>query len=122
MKRTPRQLLIYILFTLLFVGTIAYGYSRYNRVRKGPVITHINLEPYQNISERWLTLEGKVANTQTLEINNNNILMSDEGEFTVTTPLSPGYNTIDIYQQDGFGTKNHHTYTVYSQATHKTKN
>ncbi|MEI7564042.1 MAG: hypothetical protein WCJ39_10905, partial [bacterium] len=88
-----------ILIVLIIVG---YALFESHSLIKGPEIIIIDPVPGSLISTSSVTIIGKALRIQDISLNGRPILIDQEGNFSETLLLSPGYNISLFYAKDKF--------------------
>lgn len=110
---TPK-VLVFFVFSFLFFGGIFYLYKEIDAFANTPKLVIIN--PVQNSSEddNSVVVEGITDKDARVFINNQPILVSDEGRFSESLALQFGTNTISIKAVNRFEKSKSEDLTVQS--------
>lgn len=85
---------------ILIVGT--YIYISFKDYANGPQIIITSPENGSTIATSTVVIKGQVIHVQEITFNNKPILIDQQGNFTETLLLSPGYNIALFSAQDKF--------------------
>lgn len=96
------KLIIAIMFVLVIS---AYTYVKSGNYLRGPIITINTPEDGMSVNESFIVLSGTAENISHIQLNNNQIYVDEDGQFSEQLLLSYGYNIITIEAQDRFGRK-----------------
>ena len=90
---------------IVIAGVIVIGYIIFNfRVFiAGPKIEVTSPENGSTVTEPLIDVVGLATNISQIQMNNNTIFLSENGEFKEFLLLNPGYNIISIDAKDKFG-------------------
>jgi hypothetical protein len=101
-RETTKKVLVWLGISL--VALIILGYATYasHGFIKGPTVSI--LQPKESIfSTSTVSIVGKADRIKTLNLNGRAIFIDEQGNFTETVLLSPGYNVETIEARDKFG-------------------
>jgi hypothetical protein len=97
----------------LFTFIIGYSIFQTKAITKGVNLTLSGIKDGQSFDSNVLTLVGQALHAKHISINDREILVDQENNFTEEIVLSPGYNIITIEAEDKFDKKVKNTYHVY---------
>lgn len=84
-----------------FVTLAGYAYYEMRGLLSGPEIEIENR--VMEVSEQFITIEGKVERIATLSMNGKTIPVTEEGNFSEGYVLAEGYNRIVLEARDRYG-------------------
>ncbi len=67
------------------------------------------------VTDSFLPISGSARHASRIEINGRIVSIDKSGKFTDGVVLSPGYNIVEIVQQDKFGKEKHKTFHLVAQ-------
>jgi hypothetical protein len=102
---------IVILLSIL----ILYAYNRSRNLIWGPKIVIDSPKSGETFSNDLLALKGTVANASEIFLNDRQIFVDENGDFSEELLLHYGYNIIEISAIDRFGHKKEHILQVVYQ-------
>jgi hypothetical protein len=103
---------------LLFLGILSiFGLIFYNTkdLFLGVPLSISTVKDGATISDSFLPISGIAKHSSILEINGRTIAVDKAGTFSDGVVLSPGYNIVEIVQQDRFGKEKHKTFHLVAQ-------
>ncbi len=92
-----------IAFIILAVG--GYGYFKMRNLLEGPVIAVSTPQNGTTVGTSTEIIRGTAKNVSSLSLNDRPIFIDEQGNFSETVALSPGYNILSLKGQDKFGKK-----------------
>jgi hypothetical protein len=98
----PKKFIRGALITLLFIGIIGYAYYRSKDAIFGITIT-TSVEDGAVLDSKLLTITGNAPHTSHFTIDDREILLDKNGDFTDTLLLQEGYNILELKGSDKFG-------------------
>ncbi len=98
----PRDFVRISLITLLLVGIVGYAYFRSRDAIWGTSIT-ASVSDGTVLDSKLLTLTGNAPHTSRFTVNNRELLLDKNGDFTDTLLLQDGYNILTLEASDKFG-------------------
>ena len=113
MFNNKRKIIINAVGVIFFIGILSFTYFRYSRYKVGPEIVSINIEKFMNVDKPSLSIKGELKNTQSIDINNRDIILQDKKTFHEILVFSPGTNIIDIGLKDAFGKVRSYSYNIF---------
>jgi cytoskeleton protein RodZ len=99
---TPKKILLLLVFLVVFLGLIIL-YREVSYFSGAPRLFIFSPENNSEISENSVTVEGRTEKDASLFINDQSILVDDEGKFKKDLTLQPGLNIINVKAINKFG-------------------
>ncbi|MBI2612905.1 hypothetical protein HYW59_03815 [Candidatus Kaiserbacteria bacterium] len=90
-----------IILIVFFVALAGYAYYEIRGLLSGPVIEVENR--VMEVSEQFITIEGKAGRIATLSMNGKTIPVTEDGAFAEGYVLAEGYNRIVLEARDRYG-------------------
>ncbi|MEK7136476.1 MAG: hypothetical protein AAB821_02700 [Patescibacteria group bacterium] len=90
---------------VIFVVIIVYSYFKTTDILTGPEITVISPTSGSTYAEELATIKGRAERIAKIYLNDRQIFTDDEGRFTESLLLFPGYNILTLKATDAFGRK-----------------
>lgn len=69
------------------------------------------------VSDAFLPISGSSPHATSVQINGRIVAIDKSGKFNDGVVLSPGYNIVEIVQQDRFGKEKHKTFHLVAEPT-----
>ena len=91
------------LVSVFFLLIVAYAFFVSKDLIFGVKIRNVNLTDGATVTDNVLNLTGNAKNAIKLVLDGREISVDQQGNFSETIALLPGYNIIDIRAQDKFG-------------------
>lgn len=91
---------VWILLVLLLL--VGYGYRQSSQFIKGPTIVIDQPVNGDLFEEPFITISGQALRIAKLYLNDNQIFTDDDGRFSESLLLLPGYNILTLKAEDGF--------------------
>lgn len=91
------------LLTVFFLFIIFYTHSRTAFLSQGANLSVSNLSNGQVVTESGLEILGVAQRATKLTINNRELAIDENGNFTDTLIFTPGLNNIEIVAEDKYG-------------------
>lgn len=98
----PKKFIRITLVTLLFVFIIGYAYYRSKDAIFGITIT-TSVEDGAALDSKLLTLTGNAPHTSHFTVNDRELILDKDGNFTDTLLLQQGYTILELKASDRFG-------------------
>ncbi len=108
---TPKKLIVSI-SALFVLGFLAYVFWQYRSIAGPPHLEVAVPREDMIVSEPQITLKGKADPAATLTINSQEVLLSDDGNFSFDYVLSDGPNTLTFTAVNEFGKETKVTRTL----------
>lgn len=89
--------------SIFFVLIIFYAFFRSSDLILGVKITNVNLVDGATVAESVIKVTGNAKNAIKLTLDGREISVDEQGNFSETIALLPGYNILTIKAQDKFG-------------------
>ena len=89
--------------SVFFLLIIIYGFFRSESLIFGVKIKNVNIVDGAKISNGVMEVKGNAKNATDLTLNGREISIDQEGNFSETIALLPGYNIINVTAKDKFG-------------------
>ncbi len=105
---------------LSFLGVIAViGLVFYNTrdIFLGAPLSVVTVKDGTTVTESFLPISGVAKNSSSVSINGRLVAVAKNGSFSDGVVLSPGYNIIEIAEQDRFGKEKHKIFHLVAQPT-----
>lgn len=90
-----------IILIVFFILVLGYAYFEGRGLLYGPTISIEGR--VMEVSEPFITIEGKAEHIATLAMNGKTIPVTEEGNFSEPHVLAPGYNRITLAARDRYG-------------------
>ena len=90
-----------ILLAIVLIG--AYTYTHTRNAFLGPHVQLNEPQHSETVSESLIEIEGTAERASTIAINDKQALLEENGSFSASLLLAPGYNIIEITAVDRFG-------------------
>ncbi len=90
-----------IILIVFFLSLAGYAYYEVRGLLSGPVIEIDNR--VMEVSEQFITIEGKAERIATLSMNGKTIPVTEDGTFSEGYVLAEGYNRIVLEARDRYG-------------------
>jgi hypothetical protein len=100
----PKQFIKVTLITVLFLGIAVYAYFRSKDAIFGTTIT-TSVADGTILDSKLLTITGNIPHASHFTINDRELLLDKEGNFTDTLLLQEGYTILKLEANDKFGRK-----------------
>jgi cytoskeletal protein RodZ len=110
---TPQKLAVYLITVLIFVGVV-YLYREMGSFSDAPRLIVLNPAADARIENNSLSVEGMTEKDAKLFINNQPILVNDDGKFKENLTLQKGVNTINLKAINKFGKETEKAVTIQS--------
>ena len=111
MRNDAKKLFRIISLSILFIFIIIYVIFRSQGLIFGVKIKNVNLINGK-VTESTQKVTGKAKNAIELTLNDRGISIDQDGNFSETISLLPGYNTISIKAKDKFGNNDEKIYQL----------
>jgi hypothetical protein len=98
-----KQIIKYSLIALFVLIIIVYTGFEISRYITGPKIIITSPENGLSLNTSLVEIIGKAVNITEVQVNDSNIFMDEEGNFSQKVLLSPGYNVLKVHGEDKFG-------------------
>ncbi len=109
----PKKFIRISLIAVLFLGIFAYAYYRSKDAIFGITITS-SVADGATLENKLLTITGNAIHASKFTINDRELLLDKNGNYTDTLLLQDGYTILELEASDRFGrtkTKTLHLYT-----------
>jgi hypothetical protein len=106
--------------TILVLGIIAvFGVVFYNTkdLFFGAPLSISTVSDGTTVTDSFLPISGSARHALSIQINGRIVSIDKSGSFTDGVVLSPGYNIIEIVQQDRFGKEKHKVFHLVAEPT-----
>jgi hypothetical protein len=110
-KKTIQIALVSVFFILILV----YAFFVSKDLIFGVKIRNVNLTDGATVTNNVINLTGTAKNAIKLVLDGREISVDQQGNFSETIALLPGYNIIDIRAQDKFGYVDEKNYKLINQ-------
>jgi len=110
---TPQKLAVYIIALLIIAG-IAYLYREIGSFSDAPRLIILNPAADAKVENNSLSVEGMTEKDAKLFINDQPILVNDDGKFKENLTLQKGVNTINLKAINKFGKATEKSVTIQS--------
>jgi len=100
---------IIVLFAIFILG---YSFFQSKELIFGADIQNVNIENGMTISENPLLIKGNTKNAIFTSLNDKEIYIDKEGNFSEYVVLLNGYNAIKINTRDKFGNEDEKNYKL----------
>ncbi len=94
---------VFIVIILSSTGTYAYFKTR--DILLGPTITLSSPENGTTLEKSTIAVKGTAKNVSYLFLDDRPIFIDEQGNFSESVALLPGYNIISVKGEDRFGKK-----------------
>jgi hypothetical protein len=101
---------------VFFAFIIIYAFSRSSNLMFGVEIKNVNIIHGSKVADPILRVTGNANNAINLTLNGREISIDQNGDFSETIALLPGYNIINLRAQDKFENKDEKNYQLIYQA------
>lgn len=98
--------------SIFFVLIIVYAFFVSRDLIFGVKIKNVNITDGATITENILKVTGNAKNAINLTLDDREISVDQQGNFSETIALLPGYNIISIKAEDKFGYKDEKNYKL----------
>lgn len=98
-----RRILTRILIIGGVIGLIIFVIYQILPVLSGPEVLELTPEHGETISDPVVTFNGVTERGRHVQINDNDVVLFEDGTFTFTTALVPGINSFEIVVEDKYG-------------------
>lgn len=97
-----------LIFAVLLISILGYTYFQMRNLVTGPIIVITEPKSGAVLTSPRVSIIGTTKNISSIELNNRQIFINEQGSFAEKTLLSPGYNVVTLEAKDRFGreTKN----------------
>jgi hypothetical protein len=99
---TPRPLSV-LLLSMLAVAILGYGLFEARRIIEGPVVTIYTPQNGSATSTTGVVIAGKAENISFLTINDKPSFTDQQGNFSETLSIPPGFTVLTVAATDRFG-------------------
>jgi cytoskeletal protein RodZ len=110
---TPQKLAVYLIALLIIAG-VAYLYSEIGSFSDAPRLILLNPATDAKVKNNSLSVEGMTEKDAKLFINDQPILVNDDGKFKENVTLQKGVNTINLKAINKFGKETEKAVTIQS--------
>lgn len=95
-----------ILLVVLLLGVVgSYGYLKMRNLIVGPEISVDSPENGASLSQSTNIIRGMAKNVAYLSLDDRQIFVDEQGNFSEIVALLPGYNILSLKGEDKFGKK-----------------
>ncbi len=112
MKKLNLQKIILTLGTIAIFGVIFYNTKD---LFFGAPLSISTVSDGTTVTDSFLPISGSARHASRVEINGRMVAIDKSGSFADGVVLSPGYNIIEVVQQDRFGKEKHKTFHLVAQ-------
>ncbi len=110
--RDTKKIIGRILYGLLFLFIIVYGFYRSSDLIFGVKIQNVNIENWTTYNGSVLPVTGNARNATLLTLNGREISIDQQGNFEETIALISGYNIVTLRAEDKFGLSDEKIYKL----------
>lgn len=114
MQSNAKRFLRVGLITTFFLFILSYAFYQSYNLLFGVKIKNVNLENYATYPG-LVEVVGNAKHATMLTINDREISINKEGDFSETIALLPGYNVVSIHAIDKFGHQDIKHYQLISK-------
>lgn len=112
MKQDAKKVLKIILISIFFLIIIFYAFLTSKDLIFGVKIKNVNIIDNSKVNTEILPITGTARHAIKLRLNQREISVDQQGNFSESIALSPGYNIINIIAQDKFGNVDEKNYKL----------
>ena len=112
MNQDAKKILKIVSLSVLFLIIILYAFFRSKDLIFGVKIKNVNIVDGAKITESVLNVTGNARNAVNLTLDGREISVDQDGNFSETIALLPGYNVVDIRAKDKFGKSDEKIYKL----------
>ncbi len=98
--------------SIFFLAILSYAFFVSHNFIYGVKIRNVNIVDGSKVADSLLPVTGNAKNAITLTLNGREISIDQDGNFTETIALLPGYNIINIKAIDKFGYTDEKNYKI----------
>lgn len=103
MKHNAKKIIKMSVLTMFFVFIVTYAFFRSYNLIFGVNLKNINLKDGAGFDGNILNVSGNAKNAVYLALNDREISIDKDGDFSETIALLKGYNIVEIKARDKFG-------------------
>ncbi len=103
--RNPKTIIKLISVIFVFISIVGYAIFQGRNLINGPIITISSPKSGEVVKNPLISIDGSAQNISFISLNDRQIFVSKEGNFSEKLLLSPGYNIMRISATDKFGRK-----------------
>ena len=111
-KRNLLKITSAVLTTGFFLFVVTYAISKTNAITQGVDLSVNGIEQGRKYTEGFLAITGNAKHAKHLLVNGREVTINQNGDFSDTLVLLPGYNIITVSAEDKFGKVTKKTYEV----------
>ncbi len=104
-------------YTLLAIILIAYSVYSARSLLRGPSLTVYEPEDYITVATSTVLIRGLALNAKILTLNDQPILIDEQGNFVEIRLLEHGLNVYKLFIKDKFNRENQKILRVFRQDT-----
>jgi hypothetical protein len=99
-------------FSVFFILIIIFAFSRSKDLIIGVKIKNVNINDGATMTDNIMKITGLAKNAINLSLNGREISIDQQGNFSETIALLPGYNIISLQARDKFGYEDEKNYKL----------
>ena len=103
MNQGAKKIIKIVAISLFFLAIVFYGFFRSQDLIFGVKIKNVNIVDGATSTESVIKITGNAKHAVLLSIDNREISIDQNGDFSEDLALLPGYNIITIVAKDKFG-------------------
>jgi hypothetical protein len=103
MQYQLKSILKIMAILVVIIFTVAYSIYQSRNLIKGPQISLMTPETGSTLANPLVAIKGVAENISFISLNDRQIFVDNEGNFSEELLLSPGYNLWEIEAKDKFG-------------------
>ena len=112
MRHDPKRLLKMGLITIATLCLIVFVFFKTRDIIFGARLSDLSITDGQTFTDPFVEVTGRMKNAAAISINGFAVRPNQEGSFSDSLILHPGYNVLTINTEDKFGKKMEKTYTL----------
>lgn len=112
MKKPTIQKIISLLGIVAVFGLVFYNTKD---IFLGAPLSVVTVKDGTTVTESFLPISGVAKNSSSVSINGRVVAVAKDGAFSDGVVLSPGYNIIEIAEQDRFGKEKHKIFHLVAE-------
>jgi hypothetical protein len=112
MKKPTLQKIISMLGIVAVIGLVFYNTRD---IFLGAPLSVVTVKDGTTVTESFLPISGVAKNSSSVSINGRIVAVAKNGSFSDGVVLSPGYNIIEIAEQDRFGKEKHKVFHLVAE-------
>ncbi|MEJ0001589.1 MAG: hypothetical protein WDN09_00135 [bacterium] len=112
MNRNGKRIIRIALISIFFLGIVFYAYYRSRDLIFGVTIRNVNLVDGATMPAALIKVTGNAKNATFLSLDDREISINEQGDFSEDVALLPGYNIITLKAKDKFGNADEKDYKL----------